>query len=614
MYRIKYETWNEICELIKNYSQKFGNFYFQLYPIKYSRNYDSITDIEYFKKNILNGKFLTEENNYIICENYEIKDDGTFRNKVLISPILYIYYNAMVMEICNSYKMKRNNNISVRYAGNYEKKQLHYKEQYFEFTKELEELSVKYDTFLKIDIKDFYENININKLTNLLKNSISINEKEQMYFKEFINYIGNNRFPQIDGGIPSSYLATIVYLDIIDNKYYRAIKSILNTEDFKMTRYVDDLYIFFNKHDFEMNKLENRLTYEYSNLIHEFNLNINRKKTHLRSSEFIYEDINSVSLEDEAVIEEELNDDFSREALKCFFEKLIEKTENEGINYETYYDIIDKYFNNPNVKFYRRQIYNTIIFKNLDWFKETETYPNLIRLISKNNDILIHDPKRLLASILNMHSMELIKKFLYNLYIKYENYEWTVYDSFLSMRYLLYRNFKNIKLLDILKEKDSKLYQYIKSYIISDWVKNIIKTELSSVEIYDKALEESIIFIKYLSTIEHKKENYLTFQAYMKSYFDSITSNLAYKKEGVKESFYEKRRILHFYKTNYAITADEENVISKFCDSRNENPLCHSNIKIIKNRNMKATIENESNDILIFLTGILKSDSEKAEN
>ena len=171
--------------------------------------------------------------------------------------------------------MKRNSKIDVRYAGNYEKKQLHYKEQYFEFTKELEELSTTFDTFLKIDIKDFYDNININQLTLLLKNSITINEKEQMFFKEFIGFIGNNRFPQIDGGIASSYLATIVYLDIIDNKYYKVIKDILNTEDFKMTRYVDDLYIFFNKQNFELKKLENRLTYEYTNLIHDFKLNIN---------------------------------------------------------------------------------------------------------------------------------------------------------------------------------------------------------------------------------------------------------------------------------------------------------------------------------------------------
>ncbi len=614
MYKIKYETWKETCELLKKYSNKFGDYYFQLYPIKYSKNYDSIEELEFFKNNILNGKYLTEENNFIISENYEIKDDGTFRNKVLVPPILYIYYNAMVMEISNVYKMKRNSKIDVRYAGNYEKKQLHYKEQYFEFTKELEELSTTFDTFLKIDIKDFYDNININQLTLLLKNSITINEKEQMFFKEFIGFIGNNRFPQIDGGIASSYLATIVYLDIIDNKYYKVIKDILNTEDFKMTRYVDDLYIFFNKQNFELKKLENRLTYEYTNLIHDFKLNINRKKTHLKASELIYEDINSISLEDEAVIEEELSDDFSREALKRFFESLIEKTETDGINYETYYEIIDKYFNNPNVKFYQRQIYNTIIYKKLDWFKETEIYPKLINILSKNNDIFIHDPKRLLASILNMHSMELIKKFLYNLYVKSEKHEWTVYDSFLTMRYLLYRNFKNVKLIDILKEKDINLYLYIENYINNDWVKNILQNELYFMEIDDKALEESIIFIRYLSIIEHKKENYLTFQAYMKSYFDSITSNLAYKKEGVKENFYEKRRILQFYKTNYILTADEENKISKFCDSRNENPLCHSNIKIIKNRNMKKTIEDEARNIIEFVIGVVKSDNRKAEN
>ena len=602
MFKIRYETWKEICELIKEYSKKFGKFYFQLYPIKYSKNYDHIMQLDYFKDNILNGRFLTEENNYNICENYEIKDDGTFRNKVLIPPILYIYYNAMVMEISKVYKMKRNSRISVRYAGNYKDKQLHYKEQYYQFIKELEEQSLKYDTFFKIDIKDFYESININKMTMLLKNSIAINEKEQMYFKEFINFIGNNRFPQIDGGIPSSYLATIVYLDIVDNRYYKIIKDILNTENFKMVRYVDDLYIFFDKKIFELNKLENRFTYEYTNLIHEYSLNVNMKKTHLKDSNLIYQDINSVSLEDEAILEEELNDIFSRNALESFFDNLIKATEQEGINYATYYEIIDKYFDNPNVKFYQRQIYNTIIFKNLNWFKYTKVYPKLINIISNNNDIFIHDPKRLLASILNMHSIGLIKKFLNNLYIKFENYNWTVYDSFLSMRYLLYRNFKNIKLLNIIKEKDIKLFEYIEKYIKEDWIKNIIKTSLSNINIYDKALEESIFFIRYLSIVEHKKENYLTYQAYMKSYFDSITSNLVYK----KEIFFKKIRILEFYKNNYNITKDNEKIISDFCDSRNENPLCHSNIKIIKNKNMKKDIETESNNIIKILDEIVK--------
>ena len=518
---------------------------------------------------------------------------------------MYLYYTAVVMQISKKYKQKRNENISVRYAGNFAKEELHYKNQYYEFINELQEQSYKYDTYIKLDIKDFFEKIDINKMTILLKNSISINEKEQMQFKELISFIGNKKFPQIDAGIASSYLATIVYLDIIDNKYYRQIKEILNTEEFKMVRYVDDLYIFFNAKDLQLNKIENRLTYEYTNLIHEYSLNINMDKTYVKSSSLIYEDINSISLEDEAFLEEELSDDFTKNALEGFFRELINETENNGINYKTYYNIIDECFDNPNIRFYQRQIYNTIVFKNLEWFKGTKTYESFKNILSNNNDILIHDPKKLLSALLNMRSSELIKRFLYNLYIKYEKYEWTIYDSFLAMRYLLYRNFKNKKLLNILKEKDNKLYLYIIQYIKNDWTDNIINTNISEMKICDKALRESIFFIRFLSIIEFNKENYLTYQAYMKSFFDSITSNLVYLKENKKEIFFKKRRILQFYKKNFNIDKNKEEQISRFCDSRNENPLCHSNIKIIKNKNMKEKIIRESRDIVEMLNKIL---------
>lgn len=601
MIRIKYKTWKTTCELIKKYSDKFGKFYLQLYPIKFCNNYEDIIEEEYFHNNILNGRFLMEEDNYIVCENYEIKEDGTFRNKTLISPILYIYYTAIVMEISEKYYKKRNSNISVRYAGNYKEGRLHYKQEYYEFIDELEKSSFIYDTYIKIDIKDFYESIDIDKLIYLLKNSIPMNEKEQMSIKEFLFLIGNKKFPQIDGGIASSYLATIVYLDIIDNRFYKILQDIFGKNNFKMIRYADDLYVFFDSNNYELKKLENRITYEYVNIIHDYSLNLNMKKTRLRESIYIYEDINSISLEDEDTLEQELDNYFKREALEEFFNRLICSTKEDGINYRTYYDIIDECFENPEIRFYQRQIYSTIIFKDLQWFKDTETFTNLVELIENNNDILIHDPKRLLSSILNMRSGDLIKKFLYNLYIKYEKHGWTVYDSFLAERYLLYRNFRSIKLLNILKEKDNKFYTYIYKYINNNWVDNVVKSDLVNISIYDKALEESIIYIRFLSIVEHAKQNFLTYQAYMKSFFDSITSNLVYKKENRKESFFEKRNILAFYKNNYSITPNEYNIIGEFCDSRNGNPLCHSNIKIIKNKNMKNKIEEESKEIINIL-------------
>ena len=58
-------------------------------------------------------------------------------------------------------------------------------------------------------------------------------------------------------------------------------------------------------------------------------------------------------------------------------------------------------------------------------------------------------------------------------------------------------------------------------------------------------------------------------------------------------------------KKNFNIDEKKEEQISCFCDSRNENPLCHSNIKIIKNKNMKEKIIKESKDIVEMLNKIL---------
>ena len=52
MYRIKYETWEKTCTLVKEYSNIYGKFYFQLYPIKFCNNYKLITTKEFFQNNM----------------------------------------------------------------------------------------------------------------------------------------------------------------------------------------------------------------------------------------------------------------------------------------------------------------------------------------------------------------------------------------------------------------------------------------------------------------------------------------------------------------------------------------------------------------------------------
>ena len=190
MIRIKYETWKKTCELIKEYSTKYGKFYLQLYPIKFCNNYEVIITEKYFKSNILNGKFLMEDNNYTVCENYEMKDDGTFRNKTLIPPILYIYYTAIVMEISNKYVEKRNSNISVRYAGNYKKGRLHYRQEYYEFINELDEAGLLENTIIVLygDHDARLPRADYNKLYNYNMETHEFLTEEDPNYKEYDSF------------------------------------------------------------------------------------------------------------------------------------------------------------------------------------------------------------------------------------------------------------------------------------------------------------------------------------------------------------------------------------------------------------------------------------------
>lgn len=118
-----------------------------------------------------------------------------------------------------------------------------------------------------------------------------------MIFKEFINWCGNGNFPQTECGVTSSYLATIVYFDIIDNRLYNLLSKEKTIKEFKICRYVDDLYILLDI-DGRINtdKLENKISSIYEYLIYDYNLSINRKKSNFNKTENIFNDLKSFYL------------------------------------------------------------------------------------------------------------------------------------------------------------------------------------------------------------------------------------------------------------------------------------------------------------------------------
>lgn len=98
----------------------------------------------------------------------------------------------------------------------------------------------------------------------------------------------------MENSIASSYLATIVYLDVIDEKLYKYLSNNVKCfSSFQMIRYVDDLYILFNSDsDFsEIREAYNEIRNYYSSLLKDFDLSLNTKKCSLNKISMINEEL-----------------------------------------------------------------------------------------------------------------------------------------------------------------------------------------------------------------------------------------------------------------------------------------------------------------------------------
>ena len=288
MLKIEYDEWSELCNNLKRYISAYRKFYLQLYPIT-EEILEKVKEENYFNKYIKTGAFLLDDINWIKCENPNMNADGTLRQRNLISPLFYIIYIYIGNKINKLYKNKRNTDIEVYYAGNLEKNRFHYKKEYNEFCKKAIKLSKNYKYYLKTDIKNFFNNINIDLLfyyisANINETKLNVSLEELNFMEEFIKFIGDGRLPQTEEGVTSSYLATKIYLEEIDNKLYAYLKENQSISKFKIIRYVDDLYIFFDT-DKNIEDVYEQIINFMNDVVYEYSIAINKNKTGIKNVE-----------------------------------------------------------------------------------------------------------------------------------------------------------------------------------------------------------------------------------------------------------------------------------------------------------------------------------------
>ncbi len=289
LFSLEYEDWECICSQI--FIQKHGRkkIYLQWYPFACLSNHEKkvLMSKEFFGNFIQTGIFLYYPENWLVADNYMMKGDGNFRNASLISPIMYLLALAIGKNISKKYVPLRPLGVQAFYAGNFQENRLYYSKDYDVFFKTLNDVSQSYQYFIKTDIKNFFSNININLLFEMIDHILKkagnvISLKDSLIYKEILVCMGQGEFPLVENSTVSSYLATIVYLDQADTKLHNYIQSKeTGITEFFMVRYVDDLYILFNSQipERELMPVVNRILSCYSSELKRINLTLNRGKT-----------------------------------------------------------------------------------------------------------------------------------------------------------------------------------------------------------------------------------------------------------------------------------------------------------------------------------------------
>jgi hypothetical protein len=236
----------------------------------------------------LNGymlnKFLrteyVEENSFSV-KDYILKPNGEKRdNAFLVDVQSFIEIVSIGSKLFKLNKTREN----VFYSGDYETDQYFYTDRYKEFKKQIILYSTMYDSFVKLDIKNFYKSIKLHEYHNDCEKTMELIAELMYLFDD----LGIKEYPVINDNIGLSYIATNLVLEKLDTEIRNFFESNLShdNKNFEFIRYSDDAYIFFNSNYFKL---------EENQILSELKIIFEKNKFVLNDDKFAYDEVGSVS-------------------------------------------------------------------------------------------------------------------------------------------------------------------------------------------------------------------------------------------------------------------------------------------------------------------------------
>lgn len=562
---------------------------------------DDISSVEFYKKYIENGTFVLFPAALHQSENYIQKGDGSFRDASLISPILFLVLQSIGKEISEKYIAQRSSDIEVYYAGNYPCMRPRYKQDYDMFFKSVNADIEGYQYFIKTDISNFFPSISLDKLISRMdqvcnSDRVQIPQNRLSLYKMILQYCGNGRFPLIENSVCTSYLATVVYLDEIDERMYQFMQDKVPAIDgFHMVRYVDDMYILIStdKPIGYLHEAYNTIRNEYSSILKDYGLALNTKKCCIRPTHEINDELKK-SLYDEFYNGEKRDIEmlFSGSLLKFINEMSIEMIF-DCLSVEKYNELIEKCFSSPDIEFTPSEVFNYFVYENETELQKEDVIHAITNLVAQDLSFISLDPKRLTAMIMKTHNDVTIRAFLNQLFLRYRTEKWNSYDTSIAITYLIQSKFRHIDLLHILEKKCPGLYYFYYFYCRGNmrlsWQHG---TNEKLIKIIGN--DKKCCFLYFMFWVENQRNNNLAKYAYYKNYFDRVTAHLAYHinyeknlKRPNYNRFYKEAELLKFYRE----LDGSDDIIKNAHKLRNENPISHASADLIDRDNTSKDLD-----------------------
>ena len=605
---ISYDNWKKTCDIFLNPKIKSSlSMYLQDYPLTRisEKNIEYIKSKDFFEEFISTGKIFLNPTVMKRSSNYITKNSGGFRDSRLLSPFLFLLLQSIGVEIYSRYIPLRDENpkLITYYSGDFSQNIAIYRSQYREFCEVNTHLAKEFPFFIKTDVSDYFSNIKLDRLIKLVNSRIDKKEFTSLQLKMIKNllyYCGNSKFPLIENSISTSFLATVIYLDQIDVNMGNFISNIPDIEDYRLVRYVDDLYIWIKPKNYNENKIKeinsvyNNIIFKYSSILHECGLTLNTNKTSFNESKEISKQLKTNIYDELIPIREDpidLDKDDVLEKIKEFIDKLMTDNENHDLTKEDLDKIIDHIFKPQEaIEYTGVEVLRNIVFDKSEYLQDESIIRCLNEIIEKQGISFIYlSPQILTTMILSTQSSNIkdsaVKTLLSKIFDRSRQNLLNGYDIKIAIYYLLKTHFNHSDLKKkVIKKYDPALFEYIKSYCNNDFVDYFWSAYIEQrnyTDVIDSDWKTYYLYVNYLFELDDN--NFFDAFAYYKTYFDRITALIyAYKTKTKLDvnKFYKVNDINNVYKDLPKI--DSHKIIKKAGDLRNGNPLVHASSKLLE--------------------------------